>query len=69
MTLRIFSQIMYPSAYCQFWNLLLCLGMGEGISGLGRPYIKFELRPFANYSFVMEKRGIRVIFHFSPISH
>ena len=39
----------------RFWNLLLCLGMGEGIGRLGRPYIKFELCPFAIYSCIMEK--------------
>ena len=32
--------------------------MWEGIGGLGRPYIKFELCPFANYSGVMEKMNI-----------
>ena len=55
-TLRIFSQIMLPSAYCQFWNLLLCLGIvwGGRMGGLGRPYIKFKLCPFAIYSCVME---------------
>ena len=49
----------------QIWNLMLCLGMGEGIGRLGRPYIKFELCPFAIYSCVME-RGVYVscfIFH------
>ena len=29
--------------------------MGEGIGGLGRPYIKFELCLFAIYSCIMEK--------------
>ena len=60
-TLRIFSQIMLPSGYCQFWKLLLSLGMGEGIGGLGRPYMKFELCPFAIYSCVMEK-GVCVLY-------
>ena len=39
----------------RFWNLLLCLGMGEGTGRLGRPYIKFELCLFAIYSCVLEK--------------
>ena len=38
-------------------------------TGLGRPYIKFELCPFAMYSCVMEKKDILVTFQFSPISH
>ena len=45
----------------RFWNLLLCLGMGEGIGRLERPYIKFELCPFAIYSCVMEK-GVYVLY-------
>ena len=48
----------------QIWNLLLCLGMGEGIDGLGRPYIKFELCPFAIYSCVMEKGVFMLYFIF-----
>ena len=35
--------------------------MGEGIGGLGRPYIKFELCPFANYSCFMGK-GVFVLY-------
>ena len=45
----------------RFWNLLLCLGMREGIGGLGRPYIKFELCPFAIYSCIKEK-GVFVLY-------
>ena len=48
----------------RFWNLLLCLGMGEGIGRLGRPYIKFELRPFAIYSSVIEKEVYVLYFIF-----
>ena len=42
--------------------------MGEGIGGLGRPYIKFELCPFATYS-VMEKGVLMLHFIFSTIPH
>ena len=38
--------------------------MGEGIGGLGRTYIKFELCPFAKYSCVMEKRVFVLYFIF-----
>ena len=38
--------------------------MGEGIGGLGRPYIKFELCPYANYSCIMEKRVFVLYFIF-----
>ena len=36
-------------------------GLGRPIGGLGRPYIKFELCPFANYSGIMEK-GVFVLY-------
>ena len=48
----------------RFWNLLLCLGIGEGIGGLGEPYIKFELCPFVIYSCVMEKGVFMLYFIF-----
>ena len=51
----------------RFWNLLLCLEMGEGLVGWGG--LKSNLKSVCDVQLRHEKRGIRVIFHFSPISH